>query len=83
MAAFLAITSASNASRFPVSVMFILYFLRPFAQNVHRFGKIFDLEDSFSCLLLFKGNFHLVLTVDVNGTVFCSIHSFLTLSLRD
>ena len=52
-----------------MSIMFPLYFLRPFAQNMQRFGKIFDLENSFFSVALFKGTFDLVLTVDVDGLV--------------
>ena len=48
-----------------MSIMFILYFLLPFAQNIQRFGKIFELKDSFCRVALFKGTFHLVLTVDL------------------
>ena len=49
--------------------MFPLYFLRPFAQHIQRFGKIFDLEDSLFCVAVFKGTFDLIFTVDVDGLV--------------
>ena len=67
--AFLIVTSALNVSHFPISVILHLYFLRPFAENIQRFGKIFDLEHSLFCVALFKGTFDLVLTVDVHGLV--------------
>ena len=49
--------------------LFPLDFLPPFAQNMQRFGKIFDLEDWLFCAALFKRTFDLVLTVDVDGLV--------------
>ena len=69
LAAILILTSASNVSHFSMSTMVPLYFLRPFALNIQRFSKIFDLEGSFFCVALFKGTFDLVLTVDVDGLV--------------
>ena len=53
LAALLIVTSASNVSHFPMPIRFPLYFLWLFAQNIQRFGKIFDLEDSFFCVLLY------------------------------
>ena len=69
LAAFLILTSASNVSHFSMSVMVPFYFLRPFAQNIQRFSKIFDLGGSFFCVALFKETFDLILTVDVDGLV--------------
>ena len=69
MVAFLIVTSVSNVWHSLMSIMIPLYFLRPFAQNMQRFGKIFDLEDLLFSVALFKGTFDLVLTVDVDNLI--------------